>query len=415
MKVYKFGGASVKDEWGVKNLGEIVSEAGDRLIIVVSALGKTTNMLEEVLNSLFQGNNEYISQYNRVRDYHLKLAAELFGSKEAHILLDPCFGVALDILENLRGKEYDYAYDQFVSQGELWSTRIVDKWLKNIGISSEWIDIRSYLITDSRFRDANVEWNESEVRISAAFCETESTHFVTQGFIGGTLDGETSTLGREGSDFTAAILANICNANELTIWKDVPGVLNVDPRWMSEASKLENISYKEAVEMSFSGAKVIHPKTIKPLHNKSIPLYVKSFLKPYESGTLVSLDESIDQDIPVFVRKETQVLISFIPKDFSFAIGDNLGVLFQVFNRCGIKTNLVQASAVSVAVCIDNEPEKISQLSAILQPDYKILLNEGVEMLTLRYYNNKAIKTLTDKREILIEQRTRKSIRYVVK
>lgn len=415
MKVYKFGGASVKNAWGVKNLGDIVRDADDKLVVVVSALGKTTNKLEKLTASVLEGKENALSLFEDIRIYHLELAADLLGKEEAERLLDPMFGKAEDIMSKMSGSEYDHAYDQLVSQGELWSTAIVEGWLRKSGMNTCWIDVRNYLITDSRFRDARVDWQETESRISTLLENTDKRIIVTQGFIGGTSAGETTTLGREGSDYTAAIIANVSDASDVTIWKDVPGVLNADPDWMDQTEKLDNISYKEAVELSFSGAKVIHPKTIKPLHNKCIPLYVKSFLNPGDKGTIVSVNDSIDQEVPVFVKKEKQVLISFIPKDLSFAIGDNLGILFKHFNDCGIKTNLVQASAVSLAVCIDKEENKISRLSSLLHDEYKILVNKDVEMLSLRYYNKKAIETITGGREILIEQRTRKAIRYVVK
>ncbi len=415
MRVYKFGGASVKDARGVRNLASIVSNIDGSLVVVVSALGTTTNMLEDVLKSLLEGNQVYKSKFQKIADYHLKLAESLFGYSAAEELLTPLISNINQIMSDLRGNDYDFSYDQLVSQGEILSTRIVDKWLSNLKLNSEWIDIRGILITDNKFRDAGVIWDETRDRMRSVFAEGADKIFVTQGFIGGTSDGKTTTLGREGSDYSAAIIANICDASDLTIWKDVPGVLNADPKWMEGTKRLENVSYKEAVEMSFSGAKIIHPKTIKPLHNKSIPLYVKSFLKPQERGTFISVNESIDQDVPIYVRKESQVLISIIPRDFSFAIGDNLGIIFQVLNNCSVKTNLVQASAVSVALCADNEPGKIARLSSLLQNDYKILVNEGVELLTLRYYNESAINNLAGGREVLIEQRTRKSIRFVVK
>lgn len=415
MRVYKFGGASVKDAWGVKNLGNIVSKAEGPLIVVVSALGKTTNSLENVLLSILKGDDAYSSEFQNIADYHLTLAESLFGREKANSLLLPLINEIINIMPGLMGKDYDLAYDQLVSQGEILSTKIVDRWLNNEGINSEWIDIRKLLITDSKFRDAGVDWEETKNRMKPVLLADKEKVFVTQGFIGGTLKGETTTLGREGSDYTAAIVSNICDASELTIWKDVPGVLNADPLWMQDTRKLQNISYKEAVEMSFSGAKIIHPKTIKPLHNKSIPLYVKSFIDPQERGTIVSVNESIDQDVPVYVRKEAQVLLSLIPRDFSFAIGDNLGKIFQVFNSCAIKANLVQASAVSVAVCVDEEKRKIDRLNSLLHGDYKMLVNEGVELLTLRHYDESAINKLTGGKEILLEQRTRKSIRFVVK
>ena len=415
MRVYKFGGASVKDARGVKNLGNIVGKADGPLVVVVSALGKTTNSFEDVISSLLEGDKTYATKFQNIASYHLELAESLFDRDEANSLLLPLINEIINKMPGLIGKDYDFAYDQLVSQGEILSTKIVDKWLNSVGISSEWIDIRKLLVTDSKFRDAGVDWEETIKRMKPVFIADREKVFVTQGFIGSTLKGETTTLGREGSDYTAAIISNICDASELTIWKDVPGVLNADPLWMDDTRRLQNISYKEAVEMSFSGAKIIHPKTIKPLHNKSIPLYVKSFIDPEEKGTIVSVNESIDQDVPVYVRKETQVLLSLIPRDLSFALGDNLGKIFQVFNSCAIKTNLVQASAVSVAVCVDEDKRKTEILNSLLRKEYKILVNKDVELLTLRHYDESAINKLTAGKEILLEQRTRKSVRFVVK
>jgi aspartate kinase len=242
----------------------------------------------------------------------------------------------------------------------------------------------------------------------------KSSVVVTQGFIGGTDEAYSTTLGREGSDFTAGIIANILDAERVTVWKDVPGVMNADPEWMSGTQKLPVISYKEAVEMSFSGAKVIHPKTIKPLHNKGIPLIVRSFLNPSDPGTMISVDESIAQDVPLFIKKEKQVLVSLVPRDFSFVIGDNLGVLFQRFYEKGVKINLVQTSAVSIAVSVDEDIMKLNGLIAVLSEEYKVLVNRDVELITLRYYSDEAIKRVTSGREVLLEQRTRRSIRYVL-
>ncbi|TFH34129.1 MAG: aspartate kinase, partial [Bacteroidia bacterium] len=310
---------------------------------------------------------------------------------------------------------YDYIYDQVVSLGEVWSTKIIDEYIRMIGIRSCWLDMREILITDDRYMDANILWSESERRIRNAVTFSSADVCILQGFIGGTVSGHSTTLGREGSDYTAGIVANMLDAERVDIWKDVPGILNADPGWMTDASKLDNISYKEAVEMAFSGAKVIHPKTIKPLQNKSIPLYVRSFVEPDREGTVISSNISNKQSVPVYVKKENQVLISLLPVDFSFVMGESLGRVFHLFYQHGIKTNLVQASAVSIAVCVDNDREQIERLIADLKDEFSILYNENVEIISLRYYTDESVKRVTEGKNVLLEQRTRKAIRFVMK
>ncbi len=302
-----------------------------------------------------------------------------------------------------------------VSFGELWSTMIVAEYLKKTGLDVEWTDIRGNLITDNRFRDANILWNESSKRIRSVFSFKRKKIYVTQGFIGSTVAGESTTLGREGSDYTAAIIANMLDAESVTFWKDVPGLLNADPKWLEDTHKLDEMSYREAVEITFSGAKVIHPKTIKPLHNKNIPLYVKSFLAPEETGTLVTEDPKLTRIVPIFIRKESQVLLSLLPKDFSFVMGDNLSMMFQTFMQNGIKVNLVEASAVSIDVCVDDERPKIETLLNGLKNEYSAFYNENAELLTIRHYNAEAVDKITQGREILLEQRTRNTVRFVVR
>lgn len=271
------------------------------------------------------------------------------------------------------------------------------------------------MITDDRYRDANVLWDKSSELMNSVFKFTGSEKYITQGFIGGTSSGDSTTLGREGSDYTAALIANMLDAESVTVWKDVPGLLNADPRWLHDARKLEQMSYREAVEMTFSGAKVIHPKTIKPLQNKGIPLFVKSFLSPDEKGTVVIAEPLLREILPVFIRKENQLLISFLPRDFSFVMGDNLGRIFHLFLECGIKVNLVEASAVSIDVCVDNEKAKVEKLLAYLKDEYSAVYNEDVEILTIRHYDEGAVRRITSGREILLEQRTRSTVRYVVR
>ena len=332
MKVYKFGGASVKDAAGIMNLTNIVLQEQGNLVIVVSAFGKTTNDLEEVLRAWLEGSDDYSVLLDKIRITHLAVAQNLFGSDNSvNDKINLSFSRLKEYLLTGKKTEYDFDYDQVVSYGELWSTIIVAEYLKKSGLEAQWIDIRSNLLTDDRFRDANILWTESTRRIRAIFNFEEEKIYVTQGFIGGTITGHTTTLGREGSDYTAAIIANILDAERVVVWKDVAGILNADPKWLPDAQKLDQISYREAVEMTFSGAKVIHPKTIKPLQNKKIPLHVKSFLFPDTEGTIIEADAKLKEVLPVFIKKENQILISILPKDFSFVMGDNLSRIFNLF------------------------------------------------------------------------------------
>jgi aspartate kinase len=416
MKVFKFGGASVKDAAGIKNLTAIVSNEKENLAVVVSAFGKTTNALEMVLKVWLAGGNNYKDHLDNIYSYHSAVAEELFPSgNSAKDKIDASFALLKKYLLTAKKSQYDFEYDQVVSYGEIWSTIIIAEYLKKSGLNAEWVDIRGNLLTDDRFRDANILWSESTSRIQNVFDFSKFDIFITQGFIGGTIAGEATTLGREGSDYTAAILANILNAESVTFWKDVPGLLNADPKWMQDARKLEEMSYREAVEMTFSGAKVIHPKTIKPLQNKNITLYVKSFLEPSEKGTKVVADPILTKTMPVFIRKENQILISILPKDFSFAMGDNLSMIFHLFMDNGIKVNLVEASAVSIDVCVDDERPRIEILLGVLKNDYSTIYNENVELLSIRHYDQEAVERITKDREIMIQQRTRSTVRFVAK
>jgi len=416
MNVYKFGGASVNDSAGIRNLALIVSAESDNLVVVVSAFGKSTNALEKVLNAWYRDDDVYKSLLEEIYNTHHSIIEELFTDKSsAADKIDVSFASLKEFLFMEKRTDYDYDYDQVVSYGEIWSTIIVFEYL-NLNISDVgWIDIRENLITDDRFRDANILWSESTSRIKNVFDFKKKRIYVTQGFIGGTVAGQTTTLGREGSDYTAAIIANMLDAKKVVVWKDVPGILNADPKWLPDAQKLDEISYKEAVEMTFSGAKVIHPKTIKPLHNKSIPLHVRSFLAPGEEGTIIKVDVPVQKIIPIFIKKEDQILISFLPKDFSFVMGDNLS---RVFHSClvyGIKVNLVQASAVSINVCVDDERTKVDTLIKDMKSEFSAFYNDTVEMLSIRHYTPEAIERITRGREILLEQRTRSTVRFVVK
>jgi len=416
MKVYKFGGASVKDAVAIRNIGKIIEGSDVPLIVVVSALGKTTNALENVLNGLYGGDDDPLLLLKEVYERHLSVVSDLgLEDEELNDCLQDSYEDLMEHLSGSKREDYDRDYDQIVSSGEIWSSRIIASWLMSQGHSCKWVDIRKVLITDKRFRDANIKWAESEARANFIFRAPGTGFFLTQGFIGGTEDGLSTTLGREGSDYTAAVIANMVDASEVQVWKDVPGILNADPKWLDDAVVMEQISYREAVEMSFSGAKVIHPKTIKPLHNKGIPLIVKSFINTDETGTLIIGDEHEEINLPVFIRKQNQILISILSRDFSFAIGDNISRILGMFYDIGIKANMVQASAVSVAVCADDDGRRIRKLISELEKDYSVIYNTGVEMLTIRQYTPEAVRKVCGKREMLVEQRTRRTVQLVVK
>jgi aspartate kinase len=416
MKVYKFGGASVKDASGIRNLAKILSSETSDLVIVISAFGKTTNSLERVLKAWKDGDNQYIEFLEEIYKGHIDIIEHLsFAGSGTRSKIDVSFACLREYLLTSAGGEYDFEYDQIVSFGEIWSTIIVEGFLKSQGLKTEWVDIREILLTDDRFRDANILWGESSMRIKRAINFNKSKFYVTQGFIAGTISGRSTTLGREGSDYTAAIIANILDAEYAVFWKDVPGILNADPKWRDDAVILHEISYKEAVEMTFSGAKVIHPKTIKPLHNKNIPLYVKSFIHPGESGTIVKADVISEKIIPIYIKKENQILISILPKDFSFVMGENLSRVFHAFMVNGIKVNLVQASAVSIDVCVDDDRVKVDTLIDDLGQEFKTIYNDQAEMLSIRHYDPGSIGNITRGYEILLEQKTRRIVRFVVK
>ena len=416
MKVYKFGGASVKDADGIRNLASIVSEEKENLVVVVSAFGKTTNALEKVLRAWMAGDAACNTLLEDVYLYHREVINELFENSGGVIeRTEVLFSRLREYLISGKKGGYDFEYDQVVSFGELWSTSIVAEYLKREFGSVGWIDIRGNLLTDDRYRDANILWYESSLRINNIIDFGKNRIYVTQGFIGGNVAGYTTTLGREGSDYTAAIMANILGAEKVVVWKDVPGILNADPKWLPDAVKLDEISYTEAVEMTFSGAKIIHPKTIKPLHNRNIPLHVRSFLVPSDPGTIIKADAELKTGMPVYIKKEEQMLISISPKDFSFAMGDNLSRVFYFFKIHGIIFNLVDASAVKINVCVDDERPKVDALINDLKAEFSAVYNEKTEMLSVRHYTLEAIERITARREILLEQRSRSTVRFVVR
>ena len=416
MIVYKFGGASVKDVAAIKNLVSIVKQNNEELIIVVSALDKTTNRLEKLLDAYYHHNSTISEFYHSISSFHNNIVSELFPE---HHSAYKRVGHLLDSLHKriniLPTSNYDYEYSSIVSFGELLSTIIISEYLNYMSIQNLWIDIRDQLICDDNYVEAHVDIQLSEANCNNRFNFKDEKCYVTQGFIAGNKEGESVTLGREGSDYSAALLASFLNANTLTVWKDVSGVYNADPKWLSETERLDNITYREAIELAFSGAKVIHHKTIKPLFNKHIPLVVRSFLQINEDGTTIEGDYKQDKLPPIFIRSQNQALLTISPRDYSFAVSDCLDEVFDPLRESRMKVNLIQSSAISISVCVDNNVRKINQFVELMKSKFKISFNTNLELITVRHFSNEAIdKVISDKR-ILIEQRTRRSARFVVK
>lgn len=420
MKVFKFGGASVKDAAAVRNLADILRMfPGERIVIVVSAMGKTTNALERVVNAYCLGQDDPRALLDEVRAFHTAIMDELFEGDNGSVYEKVNnFFVEIEWVLGEEVRDYDFVYDQVVSIGELVSTTIVSAFLDLEGVANAWVDIRDCLLSDNNYREAKIIWDESEKRVQQRIpklLHERNPIVITQGFIAGTTENYTTTLGREGSDYTAAILAHLLQAESVTIWKDVPGVLNADPKFFSDAQKLEQLSYHDAIELAYYGASVIHPKTIKPLENRNIPLYVKSFVQPSAKGTVIARDLKTKPQVPSFIFKSNQVLISLASRDFSFIAEDNLSDIFGLFADFHVKINLMQNSAISFSVCVDDDPVKIPRLLERLQQDYWLRYNKGVQLYTIRYYFSSTIDTLTHDREILLEQRSRTTAQIVMK
>jgi aspartate kinase len=418
MKVFKFGGASVNSIERIQNVKEIIaSHKDDMLVIIVSAMGKTTNALERVAESFYNNNKEEsIQLFNVIRQQHLDTARLLLTT---HYL--SCEAVLLDvftevewILQDKPVRDFDYYYDQLVCTGELMSTIIVSHYLNQEEINNTWLDVRDILRTDNTFRDAAINW-ETTTRLVREMFETklnDTRMVITQGFIGCTDENESTTLGREGSDFTAAIFANILDAESQTIWKDVEGVMNADPKQFSEAQWIPELSFEEVIEMAFYGAQVIHPKTIKPLQNKSIPLLVKSFLDPTRPGTTIS-QKRIKDLPPIIIIKKNQALLYLNSPDFSFVGEKPVSNLYDIFLQHHIKPNLIQTGAISIQVCIDDRPDKTAQLAAAAGFQFDVQLEKELELLTIRHYNNEILTRLTAEKDIILTQQTKETVQVL--
>ncbi|NQZ42737.1 MAG: aspartate kinase [Flavobacteriaceae bacterium] len=416
MRIFKFGGASVKDAEGVKNVVNVLKTTGhENTLMVVSAMGKTTNAMEAVVKAYFDDKKQLDSKIQEVADYHKEIVNALFEVRnhEIHHKLNLLIEEFKGFLLWNKSPKYAFVYDQVVGYGELISTTIVSGYLNEVGISNQWVDVRGLIKTDSAYRDAKVDWDTTE-RLVRSKIDTKALN-ITQGFLGSDENNFTTTLGREGSDYTAAILGYCLNASSVTIWKDVPGVLNADPRHFKETRKLEHISYREAIELAFYGASVIHPKTLQPLQRKEIPLHVKSFLEPGEAGTQVGKGVKISPEVPCFIVKKDQVLLKLSSKDFSFIVEDNISALFKHFHEHRLKVNLIQNSAISFSVCLDNKFDGLKTLLPALEEKFKVNCHENVALYTIRHFDDASVASVLNGFDVLVEQRGKETVQLVVK
>lgn len=415
MKIYKFGGASVKDAEGIKNVLCVLNNEGFKnTLIVISAMGKMTNAFEKIVNSYHFKTTDLQQNIEFVRDYHFTIMANLFENKSNPVFkeVEGLFGELNKFLSNNNSSDYNFIYDQIVGFGELISTKIVSAYLNEVGIENQWIDVRDYIKTDNSYRDAYVNWEVTSKKIENL---NPNKLYITQGFLGEDVQGNTTTLGREGSDYTAAIFAHCLNAKSLTIWKDVDGVLNADPRYFENTQLLHQISYREAIEMSFYGASVIHPKTLKPLENKNIPLYVRSFYNLKLDGTTVRKGIDLIPEVPCFILKENQILVSISALDFSFMVEFNLSDIFKILHDNKLKVNLIQNSAISFSVCIEDKFNNFEHFLTELKSKYKVTYVENVSLYTIRHANEEAIDEIEQKGEVLLKQATKGTVQVVMK
>jgi len=418
MLVFKFGGASVKDAKGIINLGSVVEKFnGEELLIVVSAMGKTTNALEKLTKAYINGDSHLQEIFDEIKNYHCAIMEELFEPR--HPVFDEVANTFVEIdwvIEDEPHEDYDFIYDQIVSIGELVSTRIINAYLNQAGIKCQWLDVRGYVHTDNTYREGIVQWEKTCAAINKDIPSLlQKGRIVTQGFLGGTSENFTTTLGREGSDYTASIFAACLGAESVTTWKDVPGILNADPKLFEDTVKFDELSYTEAIEMTYYGASVIHPKTIKPLQNARIPLLVKSFSQPEEPGTIIHETSGGKPGKPVIIIKQNQTLLSISARDYSFISEQQLSTIFKLFSQAQVKVNVMQTSALSFTVCFDLYEERFKKLLVALTAGFKVKYNDGLTLITVRHYSPASLKELTVGKTILMEQLSRNTIQLVVK
>jgi len=420
MKVFKFGGASVNSVERIKNVGEILRQyPNEELVIIISAMGKTTNALEKVVQAFYDSKKEEALQlFEQVKQQHLTTAKYLLVTQwlACEKQLGDFFTEVEWILHDKPVREYDYYYDQVVCVGELLSTAIISHYLNETGINNKWIDVRDIIRTDDNFRDANIDWEFSHSKVQSSIVPElrNSKILLTQGFIGATDENESTTLGREGSDYTAAVFANMLDAESQTIWKDVESVMNADPKQFPEAQPIHELNYNEVIEMAYYGAQVIHPKTIKPLENKGIPLYVKCFLDPSLSGTAIH-KQSLKHLPPIIVLKENQVMLELSSKDFSFVGEHHVGHLYHLFEKLKVKPNLTQNGAISFVCVLDNRAEKIEKLALGASEIFDVQVTKGLSLLTIRHYNENILEKMIKETSILLRQQTPETIQVLIK
>ncbi len=415
MRVFKFGGASVKDADGVRNVAHVLKQVGYRdVFLVVSAMGKMTNAFENLTQVYCYKKEELSETLKQIQEYHFTIVNELFEDKnhEVYTKLNLLFTDLTGFFIKNKSKDYDFVYDQVVSRAELISTTIVSEYLNSINLDNTWLDVRDFIKTNSYYRDAKVDWNTTEKEI--ATIKTNGTIYITQGFLGKDQYNNTTTLGREGSDYTAGIFAYCLNAESVTIWKDVDGVLNADPRHFKETQLLEQISYTEAIELAFYGASVIHPKTLQPLQKKEIPLYVKSFVNPKNQGTSVSRGLHIFPESPCFIVKNHQILLSISSLDFSFIVERNISEIFSLLHNYKMKVNLIQNSAISFSVCLDDKYNNFNELLDQLKSKFKISYHKDVSLFTIRHFTKAAIQQIEEGKEVLLKQLSQETVQLVI-
>ena len=416
MQILKFGGASVRDADGVRNLEKVLQSVGtEKTLIVISAMGKTTNALEKVIEHYFNSKHELQSSIQDVKKYHNGILLELFEneSHEAFKVVTALFRELSDFFDRNKSPDYSFVYDQTIGFGELISTTIVSYYLNHKGVKNKWLDVRELIKTNSYYRNAKVEWALTQSKISEAIDE-KALH-ITQGFLGSDGNNFTTTLGREGSDYTAAIFAFCLNAKSVTIWKDVPGVLNADPRFFENPTLLDSLSYEEAIELSYYGASVIHPKTLQPLQQKEIPLYVKCFLEPKNKGTKVGKSLDLSPKVPCYILRKDQILITVSSLDFSYIVEENISHIFKLLHLYKMKVRSIQNSAISFSVCIENSYNHLEPLILQLKAKYNVRLDKAVDLYTIRHYTTDAIEEIQKNKTVLMKQITPKTVQIITK
>ncbi|WP_454937142.1 aspartate kinase [Capnocytophaga leadbetteri] len=415
MQIFKFGGASVKDAAGVRNVAKILEKVGyAHSLIVISAMGKTTNALEVVVNNYFKAPAQLPESLQTIKDFHYQIIRELFSDENHPVYwkVDGLFAELSSFLERNKSPKHSFVYDQVIGFGELLSTTIISQYLNDNGIKNNWIDVRNLIKTDSNYRDAGINWEETQTNISNNI--NKSLLNITQGFLGSDANFFTTTLGREGSDYTAAIFAYCLNAKSVTIWKDVPGVLNADPRYFQHTQLLRKIPYQEAIELAFYGASVIHPKTLQPLQQKEIPLYVRSFVNPTEEGSAVCNVASLEPKVPCFILKKDQILLSLSSRDFSFIMEEGISYIFKSLHKAQMKVSVIQNSAISFSVCVENKFDTLPELLEKLEERFKVSVTEGVTLYTIRHATEAAINEVVTGKNVLLKQVSSDTVQMII-